>query len=391
MLTLDGSLGEGGGQIVRTALALSLVTGTPFAIERIRAGRAKPGWPPSTSPRCGRRGPSGPPSSRVPRSAPQSLSFTPYGLQGGDYELDVGTAGSTTLVLQTVLPALLRAPRASTVAVVGGTHNPLAPPFEFVAETYLPALRLLGAEVEVRLERHGFYPKGGGRIVAEVQPLAHPRPLDLAAPVEARAAFARALLVRLPTHIGDRELRVVARELGLPPDRLSIVDSVASSPGNVVLVGCEAGELVDVTSALGARGLRAEEVAAQAVAEARAVHRDRRAGGRAPGRPAPRPARRRGGRPLPDRPAELAHRHQRRHHRPLPARRGAGRGAGGRRLRRRRRGRTGRRRPRWVRLTCQPQLAGPGRRRRPGRRRKGERGPPPSVVSLVRREKPTGT
>ena len=139
-----------------------------------------------------------------------------------------------------------------------------------MAETYLPALRLLGAEVEVRLERHGFYPKGGGRIVAEVQPLTHPRPLALAAPVEARAAFARALLVRLPTHIGDRELRVVSRELGLPPDLLSIVDSVASSPGNVVLVGCEAGELVDVTSALGARGLRAEEVAAQAVAEARA-------------------------------------------------------------------------------------------------------------------------
>jgi RNA 3'-terminal phosphate cyclase (ATP) len=267
-VVLDGAHGEGGGQIVRSALALSLVTGRPFRIERIRANRAKPGLAPQHRAAVEAAAAVGGAAVTGAAVGSRALEFAPGRTRAGDYELAIGTAGSATLVLQTVLPPLLLAGAPSTVTVTGGTHNPMAPPWEFVADTYLPALRALGARVDASLDRYGFYPRGGGRIRARIAP-APLRRFARDRPVAPAPADARALVVRLPVTIGQRELAVVAARLGWPAARRRVVASDNSDgPGNALLLGIAAGDGVETVSAIGARGARGEDVAARAAGEA---------------------------------------------------------------------------------------------------------------------------
>ena len=171
MITIDGSEGEGGGQILRTALALSLVTGQPFRIERIRARRQKPGLlrqhltavEAAKSVGC----------AEVSGAAinSQVLEFRPGPVTPGNYRFAVGTAGSATLVLQTVLPSLLTASGPSTLTVEGGTHNPFAPPFDFLARSFMPLIHQMGPRVELELRTPGFFPAGGGRFHARIVPV----------------------------------------------------------------------------------------------------------------------------------------------------------------------------------------------------------------------------
>src|SRR5690349_22119957 len=153
MLTIDGALGEGGGQVLRTSLALSAVTGKAFRIEHIRGKRSKPGLlrqhltaVKAIAEICGARVHGAELGSR-------ELSFEPGRVQHGEHRFAVGTAGSATLVFQTVLPALFTAQGRSRIAFEGGTHNPAAPPFEFIAQTFLPLLHRMGATVSVELAR----------------------------------------------------------------------------------------------------------------------------------------------------------------------------------------------------------------------------------------------
>ena len=139
------------------------------------------------------------------------LTFAPRGLHPGDYDVDVGTAGSATLVLQTVLPPLLTADGPSTLRVTGGTHNPSAPPFDFLERVYLPVMRRLGPQVEAELLRPGFMPAGGGRIAVTVRPAARLARLDLRERGEIQTRRAEALLANLPRHVAERELAVVGR------------------------------------------------------------------------------------------------------------------------------------------------------------------------------------
>lgn len=174
LLKIDGSTGEGGGQIIRTALSLSMLTGTPIEIINIRAGRAKPGLMRQHL---------------VCVQASQEISdaavtgahlgstifrFTPHAIKSGDYSFDIGSAGSTSLVLQTLLPALLFANvdehAQSTVTIKGGTHNPLAPTTDFLIQAFVPALAKLGMQVEIELQQAGFAPIGGGSIKATIAP-----------------------------------------------------------------------------------------------------------------------------------------------------------------------------------------------------------------------------
>ena len=161
MLTIDGSAGEGGGQILRTSLALSLVTGKPFRIEKIRAGREKPGLLRQHLTAVNAAAAVGRAEVQGAALGSRELVFHPSAPAPGAYSFAVGTAGSTTLVLQTILPALLTAPGPSTVTLEGGTHNPFAPPHDFLARAFLPLLSRMGAEVAATLERPGFYPAGG--------------------------------------------------------------------------------------------------------------------------------------------------------------------------------------------------------------------------------------
>jgi RNA 3'-terminal phosphate cyclase (ATP) len=269
MLTIDGSQGEGGGQVLRTALALSLVTGEPFRIVKLRAGRRRPGLMRQhlTAVRAAAEVGRAEVTGAEPGS--QELTFRPRGIFAGEHDFRVGTAGSATLVFQTVLPALLRAKAPSRLVLEGGTHNPLAPSFEFLARAYLPLVRRMGPAVDAVLERPGFYPAGGGRFRATVSP-GSLAPLSLLERGAVRGRRVRAVVAGLPRSIAERELAGVADALGW--DRAAMEAQVLPAewgPGNVVTIEIECDEVTEVFTGFGEKGIPAERVAARVAAEAR--------------------------------------------------------------------------------------------------------------------------
>lgn len=266
---LDGAVGEGGGQVLRTALALSMVTGKPLAIHNIRAGRSKPGLMrqhlacvQAALEACGG-------SATGAELGSQELAFTPGAVRAGGYTFRVGSAGSCTLVLQTVLPALMLADGESTVTVSGGTHNPMAPPFHFLERSFAPLLRRLGVGLELSLRRVGFYPAGGGEFTARVCP---PQgglvPVDIIERGAAMEGYAESLAPALPGRVAARELAVVGEALGwseaqlrLPPVRQN------EGPGNALMITLPFEHVTEVFTAFGERGLGAERVAQLALRE----------------------------------------------------------------------------------------------------------------------------
>jgi RNA 3'-terminal phosphate cyclase (ATP) len=265
---LDGSQGEGGGQILRSALTLSMITGTPFRIGHIRAKRKKPGL--LRQHLTAIEAAAAISGARVEGAlaGSQSLTFAPQAIRGGDYRFAIGTAGSCTLVLQTVLPALWYADAPSTVTVSGGTHNPGAPPADFLIRAWLPLMRRMGAVSELELLRHGFYPAGGGEVRARVAP-SRLAPLKLCERGEPRAMRAEAVVAAVPGNVARRELEVVAcgfsgietqiREL---PQR--------EGPGNALLLELAHGHVTELFTSFGERGISAEAVAGRVVKEAHA-------------------------------------------------------------------------------------------------------------------------
>ena len=187
MLEIDAAMGEGGGQILRSALSLSLVTRRAIRLTRIRARRPRPGLQAQHLKAV--EAAAAVSAARVEGAQPgsQTLEFTPGEVRGRALEIDIGTAGSTLLVLQTVFVPLALARHASTLTISGGTHNPWSPPFHYVAWQWLPWLERIGYRASLALERAGFSPAGGGRIRAEIHPAARLEPLRL---VE-RGALAR--------------------------------------------------------------------------------------------------------------------------------------------------------------------------------------------------------
>lgn len=269
MLTIDGSLGEGGGQIIRTACALSLITGKPFRVENVRAKREKPGLQRQHLTAVLAAAEVGRAEVRGAGVGAKEFTFVPGERVHGDYVFSIGTAGSTTLVLQTVLPPLMIAAGPSTITLEGGTHNHHAPPFEFLEKTFLPLVNRMGPRVEINLERYGFYPPGGGRLSVLIEPVRALRRLDIEERGEIRGQHARALVVKLPPGIAERELAVVAQRMGWSDDQLLVETSHnALSPGNVLTIEIESERLTEVITGMGQRGVRAETVAESAVEEA---------------------------------------------------------------------------------------------------------------------------
>jgi RNA 3'-terminal phosphate cyclase (ATP) len=271
VISIDGSRGEGGeggGQVLRTSLALSLVTRAPLRITNIRANRKKPGLM--------RQHLTCVEAARAVSNAEvtgasigsREIEFRPGETTGGDYSFAVGTAGSATLVFQTVLPALLTAAHPSRLFLEGGTHNPLSPPFDFLERVFLPLVRRAGPAVEVVLERPGFYPAGGGRFRAHIGPSAL-RGFDLLERGASRSTRARALYARMPRSIAERELRVIA-------DRLRWTDIAIEElrnslgPGNALLLEIESEHAREIASSFAERGVSAETVANRAAGEVEA-------------------------------------------------------------------------------------------------------------------------
>jgi RNA 3'-terminal phosphate cyclase (ATP) len=268
MITIDGSKGEGGGQVLRTALAMSLATGQPFHLENIRSGREKPGLLRQHLTAVQAATAVG--EARVEGDAlgSRAITFVPQAIQPGDYRFAVGTAGSATLVLQTVLPPLLTTAHGSTLVLEGGTHNPWAPPFDFLQRVFVPLVNRLGPHVETSLTRPGFYPAGGGSFTVKVRPSAVLKRLDLLMRGEIVGRRVTALLANLPRHIAERELRTVTDRLNWPRDCSSIqtFDGLPG-PGNLVLVEVESDHVTEIATGFGEVGVPAEAVAEQAVKE----------------------------------------------------------------------------------------------------------------------------
>lgn len=270
MLTIDGSQGEGGGQILRSALALSLVTGKPFTITKIRAGRKKPGLLRQHLTALQAAAAIGQAEVTGAALGSNTVTFVPGAARPGDYHFAIGTAGSATLVLQTVLPPLLCAAGPSTLRLEGGTHNPFAPPFDFLAHTFLPLINCMGPRVTATLVRPGFYPAGGGELLVSITPVAKLQPLELLERGAHLRTTATAKIAHLPRHVAERELGVIARRLGLADERL-IVEEVAGSrgPGNTVVIAAAFSHVTEVFTGFGQRGMPAEAVADQAIDQAR--------------------------------------------------------------------------------------------------------------------------
>lgn len=267
-VTIDGSRGEGGGQILRSSLALSLLTGRPVQFVRIRAGRQKSGLQPQhlMSVRAAAR--VGCAAVTGDEKGSQELSFEPGPVAAGHFRFDIGTAGATALVMQTVhLPLALRGGAASTVVVTGGTHVMKAPSASFLIGIWQPWLAQLDLRVRVEMKRPGFYPRGGGVLEAHVQAAAAVRPLELLEPAaRGRKVQGFAAVAGLPEEIAARMAkRAHARLAGAGIAAQIELQSWEGGPGAVIglFEGSERAPALFV--GLGERGKQAERVADDAV------------------------------------------------------------------------------------------------------------------------------
>lgn len=265
MITIDGSEGEGGGQVLRNACALSLVTGEPFRIANVRGGREKPGLMrqhvTAIEAACAIGEGGGCDGARVGST---EIAFRPGKVRGGEYRFAVGTAGSTGLVLQTVLMPLLMADAPSRLVLEGGTHNMMAPPFEFVARAFLPIVNRMGPRVAARLVRHGFYPGGGGRIEVDIAP-APLRPIECVERGALLGTSAIAFIAGLPCGIAEREIARVRALIDWPERSFAVRELPEErGPGNILLLEAEYEHVTEVVSGFGQLGVPAERLAKRA-------------------------------------------------------------------------------------------------------------------------------
>lgn len=272
MVDIDGSYGEGGGQVLRTALSLSCITGKPFRIRNIRKGRQKPGLMPQhlVSVHAAQRIASA--EVEGDSKGSQELSFVPRHVTAGDFNFDIGTAGSVSLVLQTIIPPLLLAGNRSTVTLRGGTHVPFSPCFNYLSEVFAPMLARLGGTIRLSIGSHGFYPKGGGEVRCVIEPTNGFRGLRLTERGPPSAIIGCSAVARLPLEIAERQRQAALETLNRQliervPANIDLLEAQSYGPGTFIFLRAEYGELRTGFTALGARGKPAETVGHEAAAE----------------------------------------------------------------------------------------------------------------------------
>jgi len=262
VVEIDGSEGEGGGQMLRTALTLSAVTGKPFRMHNIRARRPKPGLSAQHLEALLAVARITDAEVEGAHLGSEEVLFRPKTTIAGDFSFKIATAGSTMLLLQTVYLPLAFAGGGS-VSIEGGTHTKWSPPFDFVKYVFCRLIGRMGCDISVTLERAGFYPRGGGRVSVRISGCSGLKGVALVERGELRRISAIITLSRLPGHIAEREARRLHKRLGQEMDvRVERPDS--PSAGNAVLVLCEFEGSVAGFSAIGERGVSAEAVADEA-------------------------------------------------------------------------------------------------------------------------------
>jgi len=265
MIEIDGSYGEGGGQIVRTAVALSAVTGSPVRIKRIRQGRPKVGLAPQHAQAIGALAALCRARTTGVEPGSSEIAFEPGEILGGEHRVDIGTAGSVTLLMQCLLPAMLRAKGPVTLEVRGGTDVRWSPSIDYFRYVFLPALRLFGAEISMVLRQRGYYPRGQGSVLLQAHPStlspAHIEPGDPSAkPVLGISACAN-----LPEHVARRQAESAVETLRLAGYTAQVQAEALRLPsmGSGITLWSE----FRGASSLGERGVPAERVGQRAASE----------------------------------------------------------------------------------------------------------------------------
>lgn len=273
MIEIDGSVGEGGGQILRTALSLSCLFRKPFRIFNLRKGRKKPGLMPQHL--------TGVKAAQLLCSAGVTgdqvgsveLTFMPGEVKSGTFSFDIGTAGSTMLVLQTMIPALIFLKDKTEIILKGGTHVPFSPSFNYVNEIFIPFLRRMGIKISLSIESYGFYPKGGGRVRAEISPSGGISPLKVTEGDRILALTGCSGVSNLPISIAERQRRGLLEKVHGSlkdlrcPEVIDLIDTPSPGQGSFIFLRTESEHSVAGFTSLGERGKRAELVGEAAATE----------------------------------------------------------------------------------------------------------------------------
>lgn len=270
---INGSYGEGGGQILRTSLALSAILKKPVTIHHIRAKRNRPGLRPQHLKGVEALTQITQAEVKGAHLGSETVSFIPKGIFPGNFKFEVGngrkSAGSVTLLLQTLLPPLCVSQGSNQLTLVGGTHVPWSPPFHYFSEILLPALRSMGVSIHGQIEQWGWYPKGGGIIRVEIRPGPELRPVRLIDRGRLKGIRGLSATSQLPRHVGERQrdyaIKRIRDEIGMEAEIEILHDAPGKGPGCFFFLVAESERASAGFSSLGERGKRAEKVAEEAI------------------------------------------------------------------------------------------------------------------------------
>lgn len=269
LIQIDGSHGEGGGQILRTALALSAILGKPFAIFNIRSKRKNPGLQAQHLESVKALARITEAQTEGVELGSQRITFIPEKIVPGDYHFEVRTAGSATLLLQAIFMPLCFSKGISNVTLIGGTHVPWSPSFHYFSEVLLPTLKKIGVSAGAAIEKWGFYPKGGGRIRLKINPVQELKPMSLVDRGALKKIRGISAISNLPGYVAERQkeqaLMRIQREFQMHGE-ITILDNVSSrGPGSFLFLLAEYENVIAGFSSLGVRGKPTEKVAEEAV------------------------------------------------------------------------------------------------------------------------------
>ena len=265
---IDGSYGEGGGQILRTALALSAVIRKPFVIHHIRSKRKNPGLQAQHLEAVKALARITEAQTEGVQFGSQEITFLPKKILPGEYKFEVRTAGSATLLLQAIFLPLCLARGASRLTLIGGTHVPWSPPFHYFSEVLLAALKPMGISIRATIEKWGWYPRGGGKIHLEISPVHELKPISLVNRGPLKKIRGLSVISSLPKHVADRQkdqaLKRIREELEMEAEINVFYDAPSNGPGSFLFLWVEYERAIAGFSSLGARGRPAEQVANEA-------------------------------------------------------------------------------------------------------------------------------